>query len=147
MKIALIAAALVLFASHPVQAAPRQLDDAGLIAAYADKTHLSFYRRYVEEYGGKYFEESYNADGTLRYRAGDVALNGFWQVANGRICFQYPDTPLYDGCFVVAYEAGCYYSYQVDENGEPFGLAAGEWWIRAHIKGTKPHCAATDLVS
>lgn len=147
MRISSAIAAALLLAFQSAVAAPRQLNDAGLIDAYADKTHISFYRRYVEEYGGKYFVESYSADGTLRYRAGDVALSGFWQVANGRICFQYPDTPLYDGCFVVAYEAGCFYSYQVDENGEPFGLAAGEWWIRAHIEGTKPDCAAGDLLS
>ncbi len=137
-----------LIAAAPVaNAAPRQLDDVGLVAAYAGKTHLSFYRRHVEEYGGKFFEESYSADGTLRYRAGDVALTGYWQVANGRICFQYPETPLNSGCFVVTYEGGCYYSYQIDEDGRPFGLSTGEWWIRAHIKGTKPDCAAADLVS
>ncbi len=133
--------------ASPIAAAPRLLDDAGLVAAYAGKTHLSFYRRHVEAYGGKYFEETYRADGTLDYHAGDVALSGFWQVANGRICFQYPESPLNAGCFVVAHEAGCYYSYQIDEDGEPFGLSTGEWWIRAHVKGTKPDCAATDLVS
>ncbi len=139
---------IVLFAMTPAaHAAPRQLGDAGLVAAYAGKTHLSFYRRHVEEYGGKYFEESYRADGTLSYEAGDVALTGYWQVAGGRICFQYPDTPLNSGCFVVTQEAGCYYSYQIGDNGEVFGLATGEWWIRAHVKGTKPDCAAADLVS
>ncbi len=139
--------AVFLFVSPAANAAPRQLDDAGLQAAYAGKTHLSFYRRHVEAYGGKYFEESYSADGALQYRAGDVALTGYWQVANGRICFQYPDTPLNSGCFVVTYEAGCYYSYQINDDGEPFGLATGEWWIRAHVKGTKPDCAAADMVS
>lgn len=142
---------LIIFAfvltAWPAGAAPRLLDDAGLAAAYAGKTHLSFYRRHVEAYGGKYFEEAYRADGTLDYRAGDIALSGFWQVSNGRICFQYPETPLNSGCFVVAHEAGCYYSYQIGEDGEAIGLATGEWWIRAHVKGTKPDCAAADLVS
>lgn len=140
----LIALMIVSPAAH---AAPRQLDDAGLVAAYAGKTHLSFYRRHVEEYGGKYFEESYMADGTLQYRGGDIALTGQWRVANGRICFQYPQTPLNSGCFIVTHEAGCYYSYQIDDNGQPFGRATGEWWIRAHVKGTRPDCAAADLVS
>lgn len=143
---AFIIFSLLVFATAG-HAAPRQLDNAGLVAAYAGKTHLSFYRRHVEEYGGKYFEESYSADGTLQYRAGDIALTGLWQVANGRICFQYPDTPLNSGCFIVTHEAGCYYSYQIDSDGNPFGLATGEWWIRAHVKGTKPNCAAADLVS
>ena len=138
---------VLVLAAAPVAAAPRLLNDAELVAAYAGKTHLSFYRRHVKEYGGKYFEESYRADGTLDYRAGDVALSGSWQAANGRICFQYPETPLNSGCFVVAHEAGCYYSYQIGENGEPIGLSTGEWWIRAHVKGTKPDCAAADLVS
>ena len=145
MRVLLLFTLLIL--SAPANAAPRQLDNAGLVAAYAGKTHLSFYRRHVEEYGGKYFEESYSADGTLHYRAGDIALTGLWQVAKGRICFQYPQSPLNSGCFIVAEEAGCYYSYQIDNDGKPFGLATGEWWIRAHVKGTKPDCAATDLVS
>ena len=128
-------------------AAPRHLDDAGLVAAYADKTHLSFYRRHVEEYGGKYFEESYNADGSLIYRAGDIALTGIWRVSDGQICFEYPDSALYGGCFVVTYEAGCYYSYEIGQDGAPIGYSTGAWWIRAHIKGTRPDCAAGDLVS
>ena len=137
----------IALAAAPVGAAPRLLDDAELVAAYAGKTHLSFYRRYVEAYGGKYFEESYRADGELDYRAGDVGLSGLWQVANGRICFQYPETSLSSGCFVVTHDAGCYYSYQIGDDGEPIGLTTGEWWIRAHVKGTKPDCAAADLVS
>lgn len=134
-------------AATTATAAPRRLDNAGLIAAYAGKTHLSFYRRYVEEYGGKYFEESYNPDGSLNYRAGDLALSGLWRVADGRICFEYPGSSLYGGCFVVTYEAGCYYSYEIGPDGAPMGFANGEWWIRAHVKGTKPDCAAGDLVS
>lgn len=125
----------------------RVLDDAALVAAYANKTHLSFYRRPVEEYGGLYFEETYYADGALDYYAGDVALKGFWSVANGRICFDYPETPLYAACFIVTEEGGCYYSYETDETGNAPGLSNGDWWIRAHIKGTKPQCAAGDLVS
>ena len=146
MRLVILFAFLAGF-SPPAQAEPVLLDDAGLIAAYSGATHLSFYRRHVEEYGGVYFEETYHPDGALDYRAGEVALTGFWQVANGRICFQYPESPLYAGCFVVAYDAGCYYSYQIGPDGEPFGLESGEWWIRAHVKGTKPDCAAADLVS
>jgi hypothetical protein len=123
------------------------MTDAELTVAYSGKIHESFYRYRVEEYGGVYFEEAYHADGTLDYRAGELTLTGFWRVANGRICFEYPATPLNSGCFVVVFEDGCYYSYQTNDSGEPEGLAEGRWWIRAKIKGTNPDCAAADLVS
>lgn len=137
----------VCLAATPAAAEWSLLDDAGLREAYSGKTHLSFYRRHVEEYGGVYFEESYFPDGSLDYLAGGVTLKGVWRVANGRICFQYPETPLYSGCFVVAHDAGCYYSYEIGPDGNPMGLQTGEWWIRAHVKGTDPQCAAADLVS
>lgn len=130
-----------------VQATPGPMDSSALKAAYSDQTHLSFYRRYIKEYGGVYFEEYYHPDGTLDYRAGEVTLTGFWRVSDGRICFDYIETPLSSGCFVVVHESGCYYSYEIGTDGKPIGLETGEWWIRAHIKGTNPECAAEDLIA
>lgn len=126
---------------------PNVLNDAALRTAYGGQTHVSIYRHEVEEYGGQAFEETYHRDGTLDYQAGGVTLTGAWRVANGRICFDYPQTPLYGGCFIVAEDAGCYYSYQIGPDGAPVGLASGEWWIRAYIKGTAPDCAAPNLIS
>ncbi len=145
MRIALFIASFFLCA--PALAQPSFLSDSELTAAYAGKTHVSFYRYPVEEYGGIYFEERYHVDGALDYRAGDLTLSGFWRVANGRICFEYPATPLNSGCFAVQFDAGCYYSYQIGDDGRPLGVAEGRWWIRAKIEGTNPDCAAADLVS
>ncbi|MEO1252477.1 MAG: hypothetical protein AAFW81_09045 [Pseudomonadota bacterium] len=127
--------------------AAQRLDDAALRAAYADKTHISAYREDVPEYGGTYFVETYMSDGSLSYRAGGLDLVGAWRVENGIICFDYADTPLVPGCFVVIHEAGCYYSYQVDRTGRAIGLSEGDWWIRAYVEGTDPQCASAALVS
>lgn len=138
---------IALIAAVFAQSGPRIMNDAELVAAYAGKTHESFYRKNVEEYGGVYFEETYRADGTLAYIAGDVRTHGEWRVANKRICFYYPETPLSSGCFAVVNEGGCYYSYQIGDDGKPIGLARGEWWIRARIAGTDAQCSTPDLVS
>lgn len=130
-----------------VQIAVVPLNDEQLRAAYSGQTHDSFYRWNIEEYGGVYFEETYHPDGRLDYVAGDVILTGFWQVTNGKICFQYNDTPLADGCFVVVNEGGCFYSYEIGLDGRPMGLARGEWWIRATIRGSDGQCSTPDLVS
>jgi len=129
------------------QAEIRVMTNAELLAAYSGQTHESFYRENVEEYGGVYFVETYHPDGTLDYIAGEMRNNGFWRVAGNRICFFYPETPLESGCFAVVNEAGCYYSYQIGDNGKPIGLSKGEWWIRAKIKGTDAQCSTPDLVS
>ena len=132
---------------HAQADVPVLLNDEQLHLAYSGQTHVSYYRQNIETYGGVFFEESYHADGTLDYRAGEVTSAGFWQVANGKICFQYPGTPLADGCFVVVKEGGCFYSYEIGIDGRPIGLASGEWWIRATIEGSDGQCSTADLVS
>lgn len=144
-----IIAIVLAFASAGASAEPaalERLDEQELRAAFAGKTHISRYRRHIEDYGGVIFEETYNVDGTLRYRAGDVAATGTWRIENGAICFRYDGLALFDACFVVAHQDGCYYSYEVLPDGSALGVHDDGWWIRSTIEGTDPDCAK-DMVS
>ncbi|MEO0674200.1 MAG: hypothetical protein AAFY32_04245, partial [Pseudomonadota bacterium] len=51
-------------------ASKKTLDDAGLRAAFAGKTHIGLYRRYLEAYGEQRFIETYTDNGNLQYTAG-----------------------------------------------------------------------------
>lgn len=124
------------------------LNDAGLHVAFSGKTHLSTYRRYVESYGGVYFEETYHRDGTLSYQSGNVFAQGQWKIKNSTICFDYLEPFMVSACFKVVYNDGCYYSYEVDPTtGVVLGFETGTWWIRSYIKGTDPACAHEGLIS
>ncbi|MEM8771603.1 MAG: hypothetical protein AAGD92_08145 [Pseudomonadota bacterium] len=123
------------------------LDADALRKAYSGQTHESFYRYTIEEYGGVYFEETYFPDGSLTYRGGSLEVAGRWAVKGDQICFEYPETQLLPGCFVVAADAGCFYSYEVGRDGSRPAAPHERWWIRATIKGTDPQCATDDLVS
>ena len=118
-----------------------RLDAAGLRAAFSGKTHISRYRLSIEEYGGVNFEETYRGDGSLSYRAGDVAATGTWRIEGDAICFLYDAIVLVPACFAVTERNGCFYSYEIVGDGSPRGLAEGAWWIRSHIDGTDPDCA------
>ena len=146
MRVFLISVVFFVYGFTPLTAqAP--LSDANLRTAFAGKTHLSFYRRYIEGYGGVYFEETYYQDGTLSYQSGDVRAGGQWGVEGDVICFDYTAPFMVSGCFKVVHQNGCYYSYEIGPAGRAVGLEKGEWWIRSHIKGTDPACTHEGLIS
>lgn len=124
------------------------LNDEGLRRAFIGKTHVGFYRRFIERYGHIVFEERYDPDGTMTYRGEDgVEARGRWRIAENRICFVYDQADFLPGCFAVTFAEGCFYSFETDDEGRVLGLADDRWWIRSYLKGTEPDCAAEDLVS
>lgn len=129
------------------QGSVETLDDAGLRAAFAGKTHIGLYRRYLEAYGEQRFVEAYAADGTLQYTAGSLSISGTWSIASGKICFTYDSPAFLAGCFRVVADQGCYYSYEIFPSGRQTVPGRDPWWIRSHVDGTNPVCADPDLVS
>ncbi|MEO0833892.1 MAG: hypothetical protein AAFY13_11405, partial [Pseudomonadota bacterium] len=82
-------------------ASKKTLDDAGLRAAFAGKTHIGLYRRYLEAYGEQRFIETYTDNGNLQYTAGTLSISGTWTISAGKICFQYNSPEFLAGCFRV----------------------------------------------
>ncbi|MEL6506931.1 MAG: hypothetical protein AAFR29_04805 [Pseudomonadota bacterium] len=128
-------------------ASKKTLDDAGLRAAFAGKTHIGLYRRYLEAYGEQRFIETYTDNGNLQYTAGTLSISGTWTISAGKICFQYNSPEFLAGCFRVVADQGCYYSYEIFPSGRQAIPGRDPWWIRSHIDGTDPACAGPDLVS
>ncbi len=91
LLVCFIFAGLMFFPCSTAQEKPshkttqRILNNQELIAAFSGKTHIGFYRDYLERYGSVKFVEDYLNDGTLSYQGGDITTEGFWRVINNHI--------------------------------------------------------------
>lgn len=126
------------------------LDDAGLTAAFAGRTHTGFYRDFLTQYNAIKFQEIYRADGTLLYQGGGIVSAGTWTIQSGRICFTYDNPAFIPGCFAVRTDKGCFYSHEAprpDENHTPVTKDwSDEWWIVSYFAGGTAKCEESALI-
>ena len=119
----------------------KQLSGDSLTAAFAGKTHHGTYKTTRERTGTNQFREITAADGTTRYKEGDMELSGTWRVIDDRICYQY-DSDLVTGvhCFNI-FEAGtCLYGYDPSIIGPNGPLNANFWSVKSLRKGDISTC-------
>lgn len=126
---------------------PRLLDNAALKKAFVGKTHIGFYRDYLERYGSVKFVEQYFEGGPILYKGGDITATGLWEITDNHICFDYDNDDFLPGCFVVVEKQGCYYSYESSPAAKGFVKGKKDWWIFSYVQGTKVDCEESELVS
>lgn len=113
------------------------LNEAELIAAFSDKTHLGSYnfnRPNIETFS---FEERTTSDGRTIHAQGDRIDRGTWRVKANVICFHYYEwQPGVDHCFNIYKRGNCFYHYGLSF----YWRGGGQFTARTVHKGEAPDC-------
>ena len=91
--------------------------------------------------GEQSYEETYQKDGRLIYKEGDLTDQGKWWVSNNQLCHHYDiDVPKIDHCFIIYQENNCYYYFESYYAQTGKMHHAREWNNRSIIKGEGKTC-------
>jgi hypothetical protein len=112
------------------------MPDEELTATFSGKSVSGHYS------SGRTFEETYAADGQVRYADEGHASGGKWSVQAGSFCTIYDNDPA-GGCYRVRREgANCYEFYFIarTENQAKSDPRKPDWTARAWFRGQVPTC-------
>lgn len=122
--------------SYPDVEHDEPISETELRAAFTGKKHFGSYNFLNRDISSYAFEETTNADGSLRHVQQGKVDTGQWEITNNVICYDYDDPQLRQACFRMYVRGNCYYHYQVSVEGYPkFGFTA-----RSVIAGETPNC-------
>lgn len=123
-------------------ASPVWMTDADLTATFAGRDIAGEYEN------GDAFQETYAADGSVRYADAHRASSGKWSVRAGTFCTIYDDDPA-GGCYRVRKaSANCFEFHFVARTEEEAGTAPGKpaWTARGWFPGKPKTCVDGESV-
>jgi len=118
------------------------LDEAGLEAVFSGGTFDGAYNFSDRGEARSFYRETHNANGTTRYREGDLDVPGAWAVDDDALCFTYNHPLLQGGCFRVYQVVNCFYFYSTSVPLMDNEIARDYWVARAVRDGENARCEA-----
>lgn len=110
-----------------------QITGGSLNAAFSGITHKGRYALLRDNTGTKDYSETTYADGTVKYKEGDMTASGQWRRVGDRLCYTYEQDYMVGGCFYVYQVGNCYYYYGSNAAGM-MGAKDGLYWTARSVK-------------